>query len=345
MLKTPTSSSPARHDASPEHSSRARGRLQAVGVVVPVAVGLLIGTLFAVLFLAAFHDPKPHDIPMAVAGQQEAVDAVMTEAERAGDVFDLEAYSDADLARQAVEGRDVLGALLVEPNGWTLVLAGANGQGVSQTLEGAFGPAAERAGMQFRVQDVAPLAEGDSRGLSVFYGAFGVVLAGFLFGLTSMQAAPHLGARARLGSVVGFAVIEGLLIAVFMDLVFEALPAPFAVTTLLVALLAVTVALTTIALLAAFRRTGTLVSAIILLTLGNVTSTGILPSQYLPTWLEVLVPASPVGATVRALRGQAYFGGDGLSAAFIVLTAWIVVSVLLWMLVERRKYVAPVASS
>ncbi len=52
-----------------------------------------------------------------------------------------------------------------------------------------------------QVRDILPLSKGDSRGLSVFYASFGLVLAGFLFGQMTYQLAPRLSFRQRVVSL------------------------------------------------------------------------------------------------------------------------------------------------
>lgn len=116
-----------------------------------------------------------------------------------------------------------------------------------------------------RSPDVSPLSDGDSRWLSVFYEAFGVVLAGSLFGLTSRQTASILGPRKVAASRWSSASLR----------VWSA---------------------------------------------ATQQAPGILSAQYLPGWLEPLAGVLPVGVAVRALRGHAYFGGDGLGPPVGVLT-------------------------
>jgi uncharacterized phage infection (PIP) family protein YhgE len=240
-----------------------------------------------------------------------------------------------------VRHRDALGALVVGPKGAELVVAGANGPSVTQTLQGAFGAAAATSTTSLTTTDVMPLSSGDSRGLSVFYGAFGVVLAGFLFGLTSMQIGRGLPQRWRAASTAAFAIAAGLTIAGLIQPVFGALPAPFWSTAGVIALLALAVSATTAALLQAFGPAGTFIASVVLLVLGNATSTGILPAQYLPSWLEPLTPVLPVGVAVRALRGAAYFNDDGLLTAVLILTAWVVGAALLFTASARRQARAP----
>ncbi|MDH6284346.1 ABC transporter permease [Prescottella agglutinans] len=331
MAATSTQSTNA---SEPDNGSIARG------TVVPAVVGLLIGAIFAAVFLAAFHDPKPHELPVAVVGPPPVVAAVAAQSAANGDAFDVRPYDSAELARDAVRTHDVFGAFVAGTPTAELILAGANGPPVTEVLTRAFGAAAAATGATLTVTDVAPLAEGDSRGLSVFYAAFGVVLAGFLFGLTSMLAGPRLPAAWRAASAVVFAFLVSIVVAWLVGPVFGALPASFLMTGTLVGLLALAVGVSTAALLKLFGPVGIFVSAVVLLVFGNATSTGILPAQFLPGWLEPLTGILPVGVTVRALRGAAYFDNDGVASGIAVLEAWIFGAVIVYGIAsvfQRRR--------
>lgn len=134
--------------------------------------------------------------------------------------------------------------------------------------------------------------------------------------------------------------IAGLVVAWLLQPVFGALPAPFATTAVVVGLLALAVGGTTTALLKVSGPAGTFAAAVALLVFGNATSTGILPAQYLPDWLEPMTGILPVGVAVRALRGAAYFHNDGVASGVLVLAAWAFGAALLFAageLVQRRR--------
>lgn len=337
---------PHHHDAAAASSrvtrpQQTRGeRLR--GAAVPLLVGLFIGSIFVSVFLAAFHDPKPHHLPVAVVAPPQVLAALQAQSANNGEAVDIRDYTSASTAESAVHDRAVFGAFIVDPQGPTLLVSGANGPSVTQTLQGVFTAAAKATGSPLTVTDVQPLRSGDSRGLSVFYGAFGVVLAGFLFGLTSMQLAANLPSLWRTGSALIFAALAGLVVAWLLQPVFGALPAPLFTTAAVVGLLALAVGGTTTALLKMFGPAGTFIAAVALLVFGNATSTGILPAQYLPGWLEPMTAILPVGVAVRALRGAAYFHNDGLTSGILILAAWAVGAALLFAAAElvqsRRRH-------
>lgn len=327
---------PAEAGAETERSGGSRRAALARGVGVPALVATLIGLAFVVVFLAAFHAAVPHDLPVAVVGSQQQV-AEVTGAldERMPGRLAPRSLPDEAAARAAVRQADVYGALLLDGAQPRLLVAGAHGQGVTTTLTQAFQPVSEG----LRVEDVQPLSAGDTRGLGIFYGAFGVVLGGFLFGINCYQAAPKLPLRWRVVSILLFAVASGLLVAWAAGVLFDAIPADFAVLARLVGLLALAVAAPAALLLRAIGSGGTFVTSLGLIILGNATSTGNLPAEYLPPWLEPLAGILPPGVAVRALRGASHFADDGVARASWVLASWSIVPLLLIAVLDavRRR--------
>jgi hypothetical protein len=331
---------PAQAGVETERSQGSTSAALARGVLVPALVATVIGLAFVVVFLDAFHAAVPHHLPVGVVGDARQVEQVRSELdERAPGRFAVHGSADEATARTALLQRDVYG-VLVPGQPPRLLVAGANGQGVTMTLTQAFTPLAQEAGGQLQLQDLRPLAPGDTRGLGIFYGAFGVVLGGFLFGITSYQAAPRLPLRWRVVSILLFAVVSALLVAWAADVLYAAVPAGFGQVALLVGLLALANAAPAALVLRAIGSAGTFVTSLGLVILGNAASTGNLPAQYLPPWLQPLAGVLPPGVAVRALRGATYFADDGVVRAYWVLGLWAVVPLLLIALLDvvgRRR--------
>jgi hypothetical protein len=332
---------PAQPGAETERSQGSRGRAVLRAIVVPALVATINGVAFVVLYTAAFHDPVPHSLPLAVVGSTQQVARVRTAVQQAAPgQFVLRRLPDAAAAAQAVRQRDVFGALVLDGPRPELLTAGANTQAVTMTVTQAFAPAEQQLGVQTQPHDLSPLVPGDTRGLTIFYGGFGVVLGGFLFGVTSFAAAPRMLLRYRIVSVVLFAVSAGALTGWLIDRVYAALPAGFLLVSGLVALLAMACAATAALLFRAFGSVGQILMSIGLVIIGNAASTGQLPAEYLPPWMQPLPEILPNGVAVRALRGAMYFQDDGVARAWVVLAAWTVVPLALIALLDalsRRR--------
>lgn len=296
---------------------------------------LAIGSIFVSVFLAAFHAPRPHDLAVAVVGTTQQLEQITggLELGQPGG-FEVKRYADENAARHALQDRKVYAAYVTGPaKSAELLYAGANGPSVTSTVTGAFSGVAKASGDRLDVRDVVPASAGDTRGMSVFYAGFGVVLAGFLFGMMTYQMAPQLEYRWRLASLASFSVLAGVLVAVIAgSLGFAALPGPFLGIAGVIALMAAAVGSATMAFMRVFGRAGMSLAAVVLFTFGNSTSGGTLPTAYLPDWLHPFSEILPVGVGVRAVQGLSHFNNDGLTAGVVVLAAWILVAaaVLYW---------------
>ncbi|MGW0949991.1 ABC transporter permease [Streptomyces sp. NPDC002623] len=332
---------PHQHALDVAHPPPGPGNLRAV--LLPVAVVLLIGTVFVSVYLAAFHAPHPHQLRVGTTEIGTAQAHLSQDLERvAPGGFSVETYPDASAARDAVQDRTVYAAYLGDGK---LLYGSANGAAVTATVTTAFGSVAHAEHHELAVEDVAPAAAGDTRGLSVFYAAFGLVLAGYLFGMTTYQLAPRLQYRWRMASLALFGAVGGLLVALIAGSTgFGALPGPFLPLVVVISLMGAAVGATTMVLLRLFGPAGVSLASILLLILGNSSSGGIMPAAYLPAWLRPLSEILPVGVGVRAMQGLSRFQDDGLTRALVILPLWVLGAALVLYLKDVFRREPPTAA-
>lgn len=313
-----------------------RGPSPKRSVFIPATVALAIGTIFVTIFLAAFHAPEPHGLGIGIVtdGQTETTEKEISES--ADGTFSFALYATLEDARSAVENREVLGAFGTTDGTADLLYAGANGPAVTGTLQSIFGPVAKLSGTQLVMTDVAPSSAGDTRGLSIFYAGFGIVLAGYLFGLVSYQMAPRLLFRLRVLSVAAFSIIGGAVTTAIAGSVgFNALPGNLAAIGGISMLLAAAVSCATLLLMRVGGPLGTVLASAILLILGNASGGGTLPIAFLPEWLQPLSHVLPVGIGIRALQGVSYFNYDGFGLGLSLLAVWAVGSLSMVYIMDR----------
>jgi hypothetical protein len=314
--------------ATPETTTGESVRADAMLFLQPVVAALITSMVFAGVYLAAFHAPTPHSMPVGVVGRVPAVASVnQALTSRAPGEFAVTAYPDQVAATHAVTHRRIYGAYVTGSGAPRLLYAGANGSAVTATLIDAFGALARSSGQSVVSIDLVPLARGDNRGLSTFYVVFGVVLGGFLLG----QTLPALKRRPRIPLVIAATVIFGLVAGLGVAVLgggsgFGAVPSSFVGVATLGGLLACSVAVATTVFVRFFGPAGQLFAAVLLVTLGGASSGAVLPATYLPGWLHPLASILPPALAVRALLGISYFHNDGLASGVIILSAWIVAS-------------------
>ncbi|MFJ7780247.1 DUF3533 domain-containing protein [Streptomyces yangpuensis] len=299
---------------------------------------LVLGVLalqlaFITSYIGAFHHPKPSEIPIAVTAPAAAV------AERSaqqlgalpGDPLDPRVVEGEAAARAQVENRDVDGALIIDPAGGTdrLLVASGAGASLSQALEAVVGAAERAQGRTVRVIDVAPAAEGDSRGLSSFYLVIGWCVGGYLCAAIlaiSSGARPANGHRAviRLGALLVYALAAGLLGAVIAGPVLDALPGSIWGLWGLGTLVVFAVGAITLAFQGLAGVIGIGLAILVIVVLGNPSAGGAYPYPLLPPFWSTIGPALPPGAGTYAARSITYFSGNGAGGPMLVLSAWAV---------------------
>jgi hypothetical protein len=96
---------------------------------VPIIVAIALST-----FAWSAANLEPRDLPLGVAGPAEAIgplEAALAEPEGA---FDVHRYADAAAATQAIEDREVYGAVVAAPDGPSLLIASAASPTVAALL-------------------------------------------------------------------------------------------------------------------------------------------------------------------------------------------------------------------
>ncbi|MFD9453202.1 DUF3533 domain-containing protein [Streptomyces sp. NPDC059985] len=299
---------------------------------------LVLGVLalqlaFITSYIGAFHHPKPSGIPLAVAAPSAPL-AQRTAQQLdglAGEPLDTRVATNEVDAVRLVQNRDVDGALVVDPEGTTdrLLVAGGAGAALSQAIEEVVGLAEKSRGRTVRVTDVAPSAAGDGRGLSSFYLVVGWCVGGYLCAAIlaiSAGARPANSARAviRLGALLAYAIVAGLLGAVIAGPVLDALPGSLMGLWGLGTLVVFAVGAITLAFQGLAGVVGIGLAILLVVVLGNPSAGGAYPYPLLPPFWSTIGPALPPGAGTYAARSIAYFKGNGAGTPMLVLAAWAV---------------------
>jgi hypothetical protein len=305
-------------------ASFARGR-----AVAPIVIGLVLAAWFIWLFAAALHLPQAHGLPVALVAPDAAAAQVTAGLERqAPGAFSVTTYGSEADARAAIADRDAVGALVVGPNGATILVASGASEAAAGAVSGAFAALAGALQLAPTVEDVAPLPADDPHGMVPFFLVLGVSLSALVYaviahasGATGAQ--PGLGQR--LASLVTFAVLDGLVAAGAVGLVLG-----FDEDTLLLATVCATLALAvasaTVALQGIAGTAGSGLAALFVVILGVACSGALAGPWFLPDGFRALAPILPAGVGLAAVRGTLYFDGAALGLPLMTLAAWAVVS-------------------
>lgn len=320
------------------------------------AAVLVIGVLalqlgFVMSYIGAFHDPSPYRIPLAVTSPDSQIaDEALYRLDRLpGEPVDTTAVDDEATALRQIRQREVDGALVMDPRSTTdrLLVAGGAGGALAEALTAVVEKEAPR-NRTVRVVDVVPGAQGDAGGLSSFHLVVGWCVGGVLCAAVlavSAGARPANAARAviRLGVLLLYSVVAGLLGTLIAGPVLDALPGDVWALWGLGTLLVFAVGAITLAFQGLAGTLGIGLAILLVVVLGNPSAGGAYPYPLLPPFWRAIGPALPPGAGTYAARSLAYFSGNGAAGPMLVLSAWAVggAAVTLACAVVRRGRPAP----
>ena len=310
----PTDGAPGGRVRIHEHSEARK----AVALVLALTAGL---SLILALFVSVAVNSGPNGIRLAVAGPPPAVEQIKAGIAQAGgaEAFEVSVVADEAAARSALQDRTVDGAIVIGPNGPTLLTAGAGSPAIAQLLTGAAAHLGNPASTGPPVVDVVPLPSGDSRGVGLAAGSFPVIIAGLALGI-----ATALALRSR-WLVLGTVIAGALTIAASFAGTLAWLGVSgghfwdeFAAISLTITASALVVA----GLVRLIGAAGAGLGALLLVIIGNplsgiATSPRLLPGPWgeFGQWL-------PTGAGGTLLRTVAYFPAASVWMPLLVLLGW-----------------------
>lgn len=303
--------------------------------LTPVWQSLIVGLIFVGVLLVGYRSPHPRGVGVDVVGPAPAVAAVarqLNNAEPGAYVLHLQPTADAGLAR--LRRGDTYGVLNLS-GAPTLDYAGANGPTVTVALSTTFTALLATAGRTLASTDALPASANDSSGLPLFYLVFGVVLASYLFAITSFTVGAALPARGHWFSAAGLAVLLGVGATLVARYWTHSITAHAPHVVVLLALTSLGVSSATYLCLRASKLFGSLLATIVMIILGS-GSGGVVPGNFLPVWLAALRPVLPLGAALGGIRNVVYFAGTGSLLTIGVLAAWAVIPQLLAATMDRR---------
>jgi hypothetical protein len=323
---------------SVDPSRKASLRTTLIAVISMPAFFLLAFTL---CYVSATHAPLPHDMALTVAGPtsvtEQLADAIDEEAPGG---FDITLTTNAAAARDAVVERDAVGAVIVDGDNVTTVVASGGGRLAVATVTSVGQQVAASLGGTSAVEDVAPLPSDDPGGSILFFLLVICTVGAFLSVTGITQAFRGASVKAMVATSVGAALVVPVLgfamISVYVD--FEvtfgtvaALLGIGAIYTLAVGLLAT--------LLTEVVGHASIFGVILVLIAFNFPSSGgSVPESMLPPFWQVVHNGWIGSGAFESMRSVVYFDAAGGGRWLIQLLVWLfVVAVLLVVVTASKK--------
>ena len=322
------------------------GRHAIEPVAAPIAAGLVVLVTLLGLIGTAIHDPRPHDIPVGVAGPAPAA-AQITGAfnSKAAGTFKFTTYDSEEQARSGLDARDV-DAVLVLGAQPKLIVAGAAGDAITGLTTAIFSQAFAAQGTQLAVEVTHPFASGDPHGLVLFFLVLATIVSTFVVHAILLVRGGGARLSTWLGVEGGWAVAAGLAGVGMAAWIVGGYDISGATAMAgLVALTALATGTVTAGLSRLVGPPGLGLAGLIVVLLNLISSGGPAGQEFLPDAYRALSPWMPAGQLFSAFRGALYFDGQGVAAPVLVLTGWLVVGVVLMLLAEgvRNRARTPAA--
>ncbi|WP_181407506.1 hypothetical protein [Nocardioides sambongensis] len=283
--------------------------------------------LVALAFLWPVATSEASDLPVGVVGG-ELPDAAELP-------IDATTYDSRADAVDAIEEREVYGALVLGADGPEALVAGADGAATVSIVEGIGAQIASAQCAELTTTDVVPLSADDPTGAGLGAMGFPLVLGGIVGGVViSLLVA---GVARRMLALAVYGVVGGLLVAVVTGPVLGILGGSFWHEALVIGAGMLGTASTVVGLNALLGAPGIGIGAVITMLVANPLSGATQPYQLITgPWGEIGQYFVP-GAAASLVREVNYFPDASTLHEWVVLLAWILGGVLLSLVGHFRS--------
>ncbi|HEX6713662.1 MAG TPA: ABC transporter permease [Thermoleophilaceae bacterium] len=301
---------------------------KAVALVLFPALVLMLA--FALSYVGAFHEPIPHNVPLAVVGPP----SVATQLDKLpGDPLDARQAASRSDALSQIDDRKVYGAYDAATN--RLYVASAANRATAIALATTFNRlAAAQNRPAVRVTDVKPLPAKDPNGTAAFYAVIAWVFGGYIGStLLGLLGTPRSRSRARavarIGAFAAFGLVAGILSVVLLRACFGVFAGHVVALSAIAALTIFSSGAATAGVQAAAGPAGTGLIILLFVILGNAASGGPFARPLLPGLWRTLGGVLPPGAGVDLARAALFFDGARIVGPILVLVGWTAVGAAL----------------
>lgn len=189
-------------------TSTARQASPVTRIVAVVMMPLMFLIVFTLCYTSALHSPKPHDLALTVAGPAATTQQLESAIDdRAEGAFDITRTTSAATAKERVENRSAVGAVVVDGKKVTTIIATGGGAIAVQAVETVGSQVAEQLGTTATIVDVAPMSKDDPSGTSLFFLIVICTVGGYLSMTVLSQVLPAARTRTMVATAAGAALL------------------------------------------------------------------------------------------------------------------------------------------
>jgi hypothetical protein len=307
-------------ESAQTHQGKAWGKALAAVVGTSVLLAVLV-----IAFALPASRSGPHNLPIGVVGSSAQVDAFHSGATS----FAVSDFGSADDARQAIEHRQIYGAVVLNSPTHVDVLVATAASPTAAALVQALGQhIAQSTHRSVHIDDVRGFPNRDSKGVGLAAGAFPMAIGGFIGAMVIMMLIPR--PAGRILAAIGFAVMGGLTIVGTLQFVIGTFDGNFWMTSLAGMLGIAATCFTVLGLREVLGSAGLGIAAVLLVLLGNPLSGLASAPEMLPTPWGTIGQLLPPGATGTLMRDVAFFDGYGTAKPLLTLTCYLIAGAILY---------------
>lgn len=332
---------------TPHRSTSPTDRYSARQILIVVTLGVLALQLgFITSYVAAFHQPTPRNIPIAVVAEPGLPDGLSRQVADGLDGLDghpvqTRIASSTSEVRSLLADREVMGGYVVASAGPdTLITASAAGSSAASALESVFAQVDAAQGRTFVVRDEVPVGAHDNRGLSGFYLSIGWVVGGYLLAaaIGLLIGAPRTLREAGVHTALmaGYALTSGFLGALVTAELLGTFTGHLLPLALLGAGVVFATGMFTMGLRAALGILAVPLAILIFVVLGNPSAGGAFGSNVLPTFYAAIGRWITPGAGTEGVRSIVYFHGTGITQPVVTLALYALAGVAVVLTCSAR---------
>jgi hypothetical protein len=287
----------------------------------------------------ANHSPKPHDVRLAVVGSAPEVTQIQAKLDRdSPGGFIVTRVPSRSTARNQVLDQNAGGALIIPQSGKTTILtAAAAGLTLQQAVLSALGSSSRAIGRASVADDLVPLPNADSAGLTSYVFELGLLIASIIAGVGLFLVGGKYRIWYRVAAACGFVLLVSAADVIAQYAILGSVrTAPIASYGIGV-LGAASFVLFVLACQSVLGLAGTAVGAVALIFVGNFVTGGAVPRSFLPNVYRQLSNWVPDSAIVSGVRSVVYFGGRSLGHPLLVMAVWVGAALLVVAAVDALQ--------
>lgn len=307
--------------------------LQLIGLQLWMPLFFIL--MFCLCYVAAFHAPTPHDVPVAVVGSSAQLEQFAA-GNLPGDFSFTSFGSDASARAAVIDGR---AAIAYDPVGPVLYVASAHQFQAANLVPALLQPVLPEGAATPKVIDLAPLPAYDSYGMTAMYLMLAWCIGGYMAAMFIGLMGGPLMQRTRMAVIVGLGLVISAITNLLAGPVIGAIHGHFGVLLLVAWGWIVAIGLAVNGLSYFFGRFVALPAMVIFVFLSVPASGAAYPPWFMPEpfrWLNNVVVGSGI---TEMIKRAVYSVGPDFSRGLIMMACYAAAGLVL-MLVGKRYWEA-----